>query len=297
MPTALLTGANGFLGKHIYAVLKSGYDVETLGVNPNNNYIADLSSGNISLLHPVDLVVHAAAKAHSKSEKDAALFYNINAGGSKRICDAFDRLGTYPKQFVFISTVAVYGAVSGENISETFPLNGESAYAKSKIEAEKIIKTWCESHGITCTILRLPLVAGSNAPGNIAAMVKGIRNNRFFIIGKGDARKSMVLASDVSGIIPVVAGIGGVYNLTDGVNPSMAEFANVISAQLNKRPPVSLPFWVCKLLAKTGDILGKNFPFNSSVLTQLNSTLIFCDEKARKVIGWKPNPVLTNFKI
>jgi nucleoside-diphosphate-sugar epimerase len=296
MPTALLTGANGFLGKHIYAVLKSRYDVETLGTNPDNNYITDLSSGNISLEHPFDLVVHAAAKAHNKGEKEEGLFFRINAEGSRRICDAFDKSGTYPKQFVFISTVAVYGAVGGENISESFPLNGESAYAKSKIAAEKIIESWCSEHGITCSILRLPLVAGSNAPGNIAAMVNAIRKNRFFLVDKGSARKSMVLAQDVAEIIPVVAGIGGVYNLSDGANPSLAEFANIIAGQLNKRPPVSLPFWVGKLLAKTGDIFGNWIPFNSKLLRQLTSTLTFNDEKARE-IGWKPNPVLKKFKV
>jgi nucleoside-diphosphate-sugar epimerase/acetyltransferase-like isoleucine patch superfamily enzyme len=225
MPGCLLTGANGFLGRYIYDVLQQSWQVDTLGLNPRNNYTTDLSKDSIELNHSYDLVVHAAAKSNYMGEKDADLFFQINRDGSKRICEAFDRLAVYPKQFVFISSVAVYGAVHGKNIKEEYPLNGETAYAKSKIEAEEFIESWCREHGIVCTILRSPLIAGQGAPGNIAKMVDAIRKNRFFIIGKGDAQKSMVLPQDIAEFIPAVAAKGGVYNLAGEDHPSIAEFA------------------------------------------------------------------------
>ena len=70
MPTALLTGANGFLGRHIYHVLQKTFEVDTLGLNPNNTYVTDLSTGSISLNRPYDIVVHAAASAHGTNEMD-----------------------------------------------------------------------------------------------------------------------------------------------------------------------------------------------------------------------------------
>ena len=297
MPRALLTGANGFLGRYIYDVLQQSFQVDTLGLHPSNNYITDISTGSISLNHSYDLVVHAAAKSDSNNDKDADLFFQINRDGSRRICEAFDKLGTYPKQFVFISSVAVYGALQGRNINEDYPLNGISPYAKSKIEAERIIESWCNEYGIVCTILRLPLIAGRGSKGNIAKMIDAIRKNRFFIIGKGDAQKSMVLPQDVAEFIPVIAIAGGVYNLTGEGHPSIAQFAEIIAGQLKKPRPVKIPFWFAYVLAKIGDMSGKKFPINGRVLTQLTSELTFSDQKARQSAGWKPNPVLKYFTI
>ena len=292
MQSALLTGANGFLGKEILKVLKDSFEVKTLGLNPENDYITDLAKTDPIFTQSFDLVVHCAAVLPGQNGKNSNDFLHVNEDGTRRICEALDRTEKYPQQFVFISTVAVYGAISGENITEDAPLNGYTPYAKSKLAAEKIIIDWCRSHSVTSTILRLPLVAGENAKGNIAAMIKAIHKHRFFLIGSGSARKSMVLAADVAAFIPKIASFGGIYNLTDGEHPSFNDFAAVVSRQLNKKAPPHLPLWICRLLAAAGNVFGAKFPFNRKVLLQLTSSLTFNDDRARKTAGWNPRPVL-----
>lgn len=299
MQTLLLTGASGFLGKHIFQQLQSIYKIDTLGRANTADYVVDLSAEIPSIGVRYDLVIHAAAKAHSfpTSEKDAADFFNVNEIGTQHLCEAFDRSWLYPEQVVFISTVAVYGLEIGEAIDEETALNGKSPYAKSKINAELFLTEWCKRHSVILTILRLPLIASANPPGNLGALISAIKQGRYFNIGKGDARKSLVRAEDVAACMPVVAAIGGTYNLSDGYHPTFAELAAVIAKQCGKRSPKNIAYGLALLMAYAGTLLGGKSPFNMHKLHKITASLTFDDRKARKAFGWNPKPVLDHFTI
>lgn len=299
MKLALITGASGFLGKSIVSELYSQYNIHSLGRQNSNTYPVDLSKEVPDIVTNYDLVIHAAAKAHElpTTKKDAIDFFAVNETGTHHLCEAFEKAGSYPKQFVFISTVAVYGLESGELINESVPLKGASPYAKSKINAEMFLMDWCVKKNIILTILRLPLVAGPNPPGNLGAMIQAIKQNRYFNIDKGGARKSMVLADDVAAVIPVVAAIGGIYNLTDGLHPTIAELAESIAKQLGKKSIKSIPHWLAKPLAYAGNLLGKYTPLNTDILRKITASLTFDDNKARQTFGWDPKPVANHFTI
>ena len=55
------------------------------------------------------MVIHAAGKAHSvpKTAFEKQQFYDINVLGTQNLLAGFEKIGL-PKQFVFISSVAVY---------------------------------------------------------------------------------------------------------------------------------------------------------------------------------------------
>ena len=202
-----------------------------------------------------------------------------------------------PKSFIFISSVSVYGRETGNNIDEDAPLLAKDPYGLSKIQAENFVLGWCKQHNVVCTILRLPLLVGANPPGNLGAMINGIRNGYYFNIAGGKAKKSMVLADDVAKSIIKVAEIGGIYNLTDGYHPSFSEISNNFSFQLGKKKPNSLPMWLANLIAKFGDIIGNKAPLNTHKLKKITSDLTFDDSKARMAFGWNPSPVVDFFKI
>lgn len=46
-----------------------------------------------------------------------------------------------------------------------------------------------KQHNVVCTILRLPLLVGTNPPGNLGAMIKGIARGYYFNIGGGKSKK------------------------------------------------------------------------------------------------------------
>jgi nucleoside-diphosphate-sugar epimerase len=196
-----------------------------------------------------------------------------------------------PKQFVFISSVAVYGKEFGDKILETEMLNAKDSYGLSKIQAERVVLDWCDYHNVTCTILRLPLLIGKNPPGNLGAMIKAINKGYYFNIGGGNAKKSMVLAEDVARFISIIAPVGGTYNLTDGLHPSFSELSNAIA----KREINNLPLFIAKIIGYLGDFLGEKAPINSLKIKKITSNLTFDDSKARG-LGWKSQSVLEYLK-
>jgi nucleoside-diphosphate-sugar epimerase len=293
----LLTGSSGFLGNFIYNSLFEFDKIVTLG-RTNCIVNCDIST-SIPSIPEVNLVVHAAGKAHfiPRNEKERQAFFEVNVVGTANLLKGLELLASLPQAFVFISSVSVYGLTKGVNVSENTPLLAKDPYGLSKIEAEKLVSTWCAKNKIRLTILRLPLLAGANPPGNLGAMIKGIQKGYYFNIGGGKSKKSIVLASDVANSILKVSKIGGVYNLTDGYHPSFKELSICISKQLQKKTPLSLPFWFVNILASIGDINGDKSPITRYKLKKIVSDLTFDDNRARIAFGWNPTSVLTGFRL
>lgn len=301
MNNILLTGASGFLGQYVkFAFEKKGDVVYTLGRNQIDNFKLDLADGIINFENEnFEVIVHCAGKAHSvpKTQPEKLEFYNINVNGTKKLLKSLESLKIVPKSFVFISSVSVYGLISGNLIKENAPLNAIDPYGDSKIHAENIVQQWCEQHKVICTILRLPLVIGINSSGNLKTMINGLKNGYYFNIDGGTACKSMVLAEDVAKFIPIVAKIGGTYNLTDGQHPNFFNLSNRIADNLGKRHPYNIPKYIAFILSKIGDLIGNRFPINSDKFLKITSDLTFDDSKAKILTNWNPTPVLDNFKV
>lgn len=298
--SVLVTGGEGYLGKIICNSLKvnNAVRVESLGRGTSNNIVTDLANDDCFFERQFDLIVHAAGKAHQvpKNEAEAKQFFDVNVNGTRNLLKGI-ALSGLPRYFVYISSVAVYGRQAGQLINEDTELAATDPYGQSKVQAEHIVSKWCAQNNVICTILRLPLIAGANPPGNLGAMINGIKKGFYFNIAGGKTKKSVVLADSVAAIIPQAATIGGIYNLTDGYHPSFAELAALIATQLNKGKPANIPGFVAKTMARFGDLLGKRAPLNSDKLKKITSDLTFDDTKARASIGWNPEPVLKGFKI
>lgn len=292
----LVTGSNGFLGSCIYNEL-SNYSIKGLSRN-RSYYNVDLSK-NIPLFdESFDLIIHCAGMAHLSPNNlyQSKLFFDINVDGVYNLVKGLSKMSPL-KQFVYISSVSVYGVNSGIEINEDYPLLATDPYGISKIKAEEIVKKWCLEHNVTCTILRLPLIVGANPPGNLGSMIKAIKTGYYFNIAGGNAKKSMVLASDVAKFILKAAEVGGTYNLTDGIHPTFNALSNHISKQFGKSFVPNMPLIMANLFAKFGDLIGNAFPINSQKLSKINYSLTFDDSKARNAFGWNPTPVLEGFKI
>ena len=296
--TLLFTGASGFLGSNIIQLLNGAYNIISVGLSPQDTYLVDIATDIPTFIDAFDVVFHAAGKAHSvpKTEAEKRLFFDVNLQGTKNLCTALERSGI-PKAFIFISTVAVYGCDSGENITEEHPLNGTTPYALSKIKAEKYLEGWCAMHNVKLSILRPSLIAGPNPPGNLGAMIHGIRNGKYLSIAGGKARKSVLMVQDIANLLPMLIEKGGIYNVCDSYQPSFRELEMVICKQLSRKGPISIPYWLAKSMAVVGDCLGEKAPINSLKLRKITSSLTFSNEKATRELGWKPMNVLRNFQI
>jgi nucleoside-diphosphate-sugar epimerase len=296
--TLLFTGTNGFLGKNVFPFLENkGYVISKLDIT-NAEIECDISKEIPEFNIHYDVVLHAAGKAHSipKTEAEKQIFFDVNYQGTVNLCKALENSGI-PKAFVFISTVSVYGCEYGENITEKHSRNGITPYALSKIKAEDFLRKWCEKHQVVLSILRPSLIAGLNPPGNLGDMIKGIKTGRYLSIAGGKTKKSVLMVQDIANLIPLLEKKGGIYNICDDEQPTFGQLSTLISKQLGKKPPFSIPYFIAKGIALCGDLLGDKIPINSAKLFKITQVLTFSNQRAKDMLGWEPFNVLKNFKV
>jgi nucleoside-diphosphate-sugar epimerase len=289
----LITGSSGFLGQVLVDKFKDTKEVKTLSRQQDSDFVVDIVKP-FSGLPYFDRVLHCAGKAHTipKNEHESKAFFEVNVEGTKNLLNALE-LAT-PKQFVLVSTVAVYGLEEGNLVNECHPLFGSSPYAKSKILAEELVLEWGKKYDVNILILRLPLIVGKNPPGNLGKMIQALRSGRYVTIGKGDARKSMILASNLAIFLESLnLNLKGIYNLTDGYHPSFSELEQFICRQFAKRKPYRIPLRLAKVIGKIGDKIPL-FPVKSNTIDKIIKELTFDDAKAIKEINWRPQSVLQN---
>lgn len=298
MEKLLFTGGTGFLGKNVMPLLAQQYEVTTCGITSDDMIMANLAKEVPVLPEKYDVVLHACGKAHvvPKTEAEKQAFYDVNYTGTIHLCNALEKVGA-PKALIFISTVAVYGCEYGDLITEEHPLEGISPYADSKIKAERYLQEWCSKNDVKLGILRPSLLAGKNAPGNLGAMVNGIKKGFYMNIAGGKVIKSILMAEDIARLVPLLEQKGGTYNVCDTRQPSFGDISASVARQLGKGKPISIPYWMAWCMAKVGDLLGNKAPINSYKLEKMTKSLTFSNEKARHGLNWEPLDVLENYKI
>ena len=298
MEKLLFTGATGFLGNNVMPILSKRYEITTLGITEQDNIKANIAKDVLVLPEKYDVILHAAGKAHiyPKTDDEIKAFYDVNYEGTVNLCKALEKVGL-PKSFIFISTLDVYGLAVGEGIDETFPKNPTTHYAISKLQAEEYLIKWAEEKGVILGILRPSLMVGPNPPGNLRAMINGIKKGYYVNIAGGHTRKSLMMIHAIANLVPQIENVGGIYNVCDNSHPSYKELSDSISKQLGKKyKPLSIPYWMAWCMAKVGDLTGV-LPIDSHRLEQLTKSNTYSNEKAKKALNWEPMDVLENFKI
>jgi len=303
MNRVLISGSSGFLGSYLVKeALNNNIDVfqiNHLGQTHSNAILCDLSIEipNISDVE-YDVVIHAAGLAHfvPKTKEQSDSFFAVNVEGTINFLKGIEKLSRKPNRMVLISTVSVYGLNEGQNIAENNPLNAKDPYGLSKIEAENVFCDYALKNKIPYLVLRLPLIAGKNPPGNLNKMIKGIISGRYARIGDGSAKKSIVYAGDVAKIALLQDVESGIYNITDGIHPSFKDLEDSI-AMLTSKKIKKLPIGIAKFLAKIGDLFEsttkKRFPFTTNTLNKIVKPLTFDDSKFRQSSNFKTTPVLS----
>jgi len=287
MKKILLTGSSGFLGSYILDFLENkNYKVVKVGRSSRSDIKIDLSLKELPKIE-VDYLIHVAGKAHviPKTVEEKEIFFKVNYIGTNNLLKGINPLKL--QSIIFISSVAVYGKEVGELINEKSPLLGNSPYALSKIQAEQSIIDFGTTNNIKTVVLRLPLVTGKKPLGNLRAIIKAIKKGYYFRIGKGQAKKSIIAASDIANLIPELFDLNGVYNLTDISHPMISEIDSIIAKKFNKKIK-SIPIYLIKVIAKIGDMFYF-FPFNSLKFEKLTKNLTFSNKKLFNDIKYRPS--------
>lgn len=181
-PVVLVTGASGFVGRHVTPMLvREGWSVRRAVRKPDglDGEVVIPSIGPETVwqtaLADVDAVVHLAARVHHKREEHAADLYRaINVAGTLRLARSAAEAGV--RQFIFISTVLVHGRSNSGRapFSEEDILTPRGVYGVSKAEAEAGLKALASETDMKISTIRPPLVYGAGAKGNFALLTRAV---------------------------------------------------------------------------------------------------------------------------
>ena len=111
--------------------------------------------------YPIKTVVHLAGKKYvSESETKKDLYYKNNILATDKLLNLVSKYGV--GNLVFSSSITVYGNAKTVPVDESAPFQPISYYAETKVEGEKMIKSWTNHTGASAGILRLanPVGAG-----------------------------------------------------------------------------------------------------------------------------------------
>lgn len=162
MKNILITGANSYVGTSFEKWLSQWpdkYHVDTI----------DMIDGTWreKSFEGYDAVFHVAGIAHRKETKENAHeYYEINRDLAVETAKKAKRDGA--SQFIFMSTMGVYGMLTGVIAKDTVP-NPKTHYGKSKLQAEEQIQELSDD-SFKVVILRPPMIYGKNCTGNYARL-------------------------------------------------------------------------------------------------------------------------------
>ncbi len=199
-PVVLVTGASGFIGRHLgQALVRKGWlvrrvvrkpqgtdgEVVVESIGPDTDWRAALEG--------VEAVVHLAARVHHRREEHAArLYQDVNTAGTLHLARCAASVGV--RQFIFISTVLVHGRSNDGKapFSEDDVPTPRGLYGTSKAAAEAGLRTLARESEMKISVIRPPMVYGASAKGSFALLTRAmslglplpfaaIRNHRAFL--------------------------------------------------------------------------------------------------------------------
>lgn len=230
----LVTGSNGYVGNSFINQYKNNYSIEKFSLL--NQKLEDINFDSI------DIVVHCAALVHQKVEHPYEKYHEINVEYPVKLAKLAKTNDV--KQFIFISTIAVYGE-DIEKIDEDTICNPITPYGKSKFEAEKqLLKLNDESFIVS--IIRPPMVYGKNAPGNIDSLIKLVKKLPILPLGKIHNKRSFIYIGNLCHLVDEIMTQekAGIFLAADDKPLSTSRLIELIAKNLDKNIYlVKIPFF------------------------------------------------------
>ena len=172
MKKILITGANSYIGTTFENWIKeNAKDMQTDTLDMKNDGWKEYDFSNY------DIVFHVAGIAHADvgnvSEERKALYYKVNSDLTIECAKIAKEAGV--KQFIFMSSIIVYGDSAGIGekrvITKDTPVSPANFYGDSKVKAEEGLSKLADDN-FKVVILRPPMIYGKGSRGNYPLLSK-----------------------------------------------------------------------------------------------------------------------------
>ncbi|MGA8538523.1 MAG: GDP-mannose 4,6-dehydratase [Terriglobales bacterium] len=265
----LVTGATGFLGRHLVAALES----QSYAVRKHSSADGDIADCALPMEN-VSHVFHLAGESYvPESWQNPQAFYRTNVMGTVNVLEHCRR---NQAALTLISSY-VYGEPQRLPIAEDHPLAAANPYAHTKILAEHTARFYEQRFGIALTIVRPFNIygPGQRASFLIPSIVRQVLDPSAAAVRVADLRPKRDYVYVADAVMLLLAtlrpGVHGIYNLGSGRSASVAEVAELANHAAGFRKPV----------------VSANQPRPGEILEVIADT-----SHAAAELGWRPNTSL-----
>jgi nucleoside-diphosphate-sugar epimerase len=317
-PTAVVTGASGWLGQNLVRALvrqPQRRRVRCLVHDPYDAALLDVVSAKVETVvgdvrDPVaidrlfegvgrDSVFHAAGVIHPR--RRTREMFDVNIGGTQLVLDRARRVQA--ERFVHVSSNSPFGANPTEDdlFTEESSYAPYMAYGQSKQEAEQLVQRAYERGDQATVIVRPPWFYGPYQPARQTQFFAAVRRSRFPYVRPGTQRRSMVFTGNlVNGLLLAEAreaAAGQSYWIADAEPYALGDILRTVRAAMeaeglsvSRRRVPSMPR-LCAVAAESVDRAAQStgrYVQAAHVLGELKDT-IACDiGKAKRELGYEP---------
>ena len=300
----LVTGATGFIGKHLTeALLLNGNEVVCVTrkkisdgefSKPVENIICDLREIETidDQMQGIDVVIHAAAQlGHYGIPYE--YYYKVNYLATLKLAEL--AIKHRVKQFIFCSAPFVTG-LEGRNVSEDAPYHPTNPYSETKMLAEQAVIQRCKNM-MPYTILRPCFVYGA---GDVrrTALYRSIKKKRFVLTTNGKAYLHPTYVSDiVDGFLLSVLNENAyneIFNLGAEQDCTVKEYLECIakytgSSLIHMNIGYTMSVCLANVIDGISKVMFKKAGFVNKGRIDFLAKDHSCDiSKARRVLGYAP---------
>jgi nucleoside-diphosphate-sugar epimerase len=305
--TVLVTGATGFIGRHLVErLITAGKHVRAF-VRPVTNVAwldalgAEVVRGDIGDADAIarasdkcEIVYHLAATTESTGLLSRHDVQVANIQGAENVARAGLRAGV--GRLVFCSSVAVYGRIAKSSlIDENTAINPDSPYGESKVLGEQIVLASRRRDRLPVVVARISTVWG---PGTTSwlGLFRSIRSGRFRVIGKGTNYHHIADVSDIVEGLLLCGSVKGVegrtYILGGSESVQLRRLVEMIGEEVGTTHfPMNLPaapLHVYRMLDSMAfALIGRKLP-RADRLALFLGDRTFDISRARQELGFVP---------
>ena len=306
MKKILVTGAKGFIGQSLClelaksnrSIIGAVRSLEKLSLMDKIRYISvgDIGSQTnwSDTLLGSDCIIHCAGKTHvMRKNIQLEAYLPVNVNGTRRLAQQAAEAGV--KRLIFLSSIKVNGESTDNVLNDVNKNNNifthndlpnpDDPYAISKFEAEKVLWEISAKTGLEIVVVRLPLVYGHGAKGNLIRLIKLINYGVPLPFGAVNNKRSLI---GIDNLIDVLIqcidhpdASGKTFLVSDGENLSTPDLINYTASSMGRSARL-FPF-PTSLLKFFGLVLGKQ-----SEIERLLGSLQIDSSHTRKILNWTP---------
>ncbi|MBU2541641.1 MAG: NAD(P)-dependent oxidoreductase [Candidatus Omnitrophica bacterium] len=248
----LVTGATGFIGRHLVEELSKSHAnifclvrkasntkiLEPYGVKFIYADITEFDSLFKNINEKIDVIFHCAG--YVLNDNIDAL-HKVNVRGTENICRLALKLAV--ERVIYLSSVSVVSGNPHIPLVEDLPFVATNIYAESKIEAEKVVLEY-RKKGLEVVILRPCMVYGEDEPHLLKRMLHLLKYRLLPLVNKGESKFHLVYVKNVvDAMIFSLRNdefLKGTFFVADRDVLTTKEVMNIMASAISARPPYEI---------------------------------------------------------